>query len=32
MTGDANAELARTFIQYLGSAAGKKLFVAAGIE
>jgi molybdate transport system substrate-binding protein len=32
MTGVSNAELARTFVQYLGSPAGKKLFVAAGIE
>jgi ABC-type molybdate transport system substrate-binding protein len=32
MTGSANAEIARTFVQYLGSPAGKKLFVAAGIE
>lgn len=32
MSGGANAELARTFVQYLGSPAGKKLFVAAGIE
>jgi molybdate transport system substrate-binding protein len=32
MNGGSNAELARTFVQYLGSPAGKKLFVAAGIE
>jgi molybdate transport system substrate-binding protein len=32
MTGGSNAELVRTFVQFLGSPAGKKLFVAAGIE
>ena len=32
MTGGPNAELARTFVQFLGSPPGKKLFVAAGIE
>ena len=32
MTGGTNAELARTFVRYLGGATGKKLFVAAGIE
>jgi molybdate transport system substrate-binding protein len=32
MTGGSNAELARDFVQFLGSPAGKKLFVAAGIE
>ena len=32
MTGGSNAELVRTFVQFLGSSAGKKLFVAAGIE
>lgn len=32
MTGGANAELARSFVKYLGTPAGKKLFVAAGIE
>lgn len=32
MTGSTNAELARTFVQYLGSPPTKKLFVAAGIE
>jgi molybdate transport system substrate-binding protein len=32
MSGGSNAELARSFVQYLGSPAGKKLFVAAGIE
>ena len=32
MTGGANAALAREFVQYLGTPAGKKLFVAAGIE
>ena len=32
MTGGSNAELAREFVQFLGSPAGKKLFVAAGIE
>jgi molybdate transport system substrate-binding protein len=32
MTGSTNAELARTLVQYLGSAPTKKLFVAAGVE
>lgn len=32
MTGSANAARAREFVQYLGTPAGKKLFVAAGIE
>jgi molybdate transport system substrate-binding protein len=32
MSGGSNTELARTFVQSLGSPAGKKLFVAAGIE
>jgi hypothetical protein len=32
MTGGANAALAREFVKHLGSPAGKKLFVAAGIE
>jgi molybdate transport system substrate-binding protein len=32
MTGGSNAELVRTFVQFLASPAGKKLFVAAGIE
>ena len=32
MSGGSNAEVARTFVQFLGSAAGKQLFVAAGIE
>jgi molybdate transport system substrate-binding protein len=32
MSGGPNAEITRAFVQYLGSPAGKKLFVAAGIE
>ncbi len=32
MVGSANAALARQFVKHLGSPAGKKLFVAAGIE
>jgi molybdate transport system substrate-binding protein len=32
MTGGSNADMVRTFVQFLGSPAGKKLFVAAGIE
>ena len=32
MTGGANAALARELVKHLGSPAGKKLFVAAGIE
>src|SRR5687768_14107780 len=32
MTGGSNAEVSKQFVQFLGSAAGKKLFVAAGIE
>jgi molybdate transport system substrate-binding protein len=32
MTGGSNAALARSFVQFLGSPTGKKLFVAAGIE
>lgn len=32
MAGGKNAALAREFVQYLGTPAGKKLFVAAGIE
>ncbi len=32
MTGSANAEVAREFVRFLGSSAGKPLFVAAGIE
>ena len=32
MTGGANAEAARKLVKFLGSADGKKLFVAAGIE
>ena len=32
MTASSNAELARTFVQYLGSAQSRKLFVAAGVE
>ena len=32
MTGMPNAEVARAFVRYLGSPAGKALFVAAGIE
>lgn len=32
MVGSANAALAREFVKHLGSPAGKKLFVAAGIE
>jgi molybdate transport system substrate-binding protein len=32
MTGGANAALAREFVKHLGTPAGKKLFVAAGIE
>jgi molybdate transport system substrate-binding protein len=32
MTAAANAELARTFVRYLGSPEGKGLFVAAGID
>jgi molybdate transport system substrate-binding protein len=32
MSGGSNAELSRSFLQYLASPAGKKLFVAAGIE
>jgi molybdate transport system substrate-binding protein len=32
MTGGTHPELAREFVRYLGSPAGKKLFVAAGIE
>jgi molybdate transport system substrate-binding protein len=32
MTGGANAEIATAFVRFLGGAAGKPLFVAAGIE
>jgi molybdate transport system substrate-binding protein len=32
MTGSTNVELARTLVQYLGSAPSKKLFAAAGVE
>lgn len=32
MSGGSNAELARQLVQFLGSPAGKKLFVAGGIE
>jgi molybdate transport system substrate-binding protein len=32
MSGGSQPELARQFVQFLGSPAGKKLFVAAGIE
>lgn len=32
MTGGTNAEISRSFVEFLGSPAGKKLFVAAGIE
>ncbi len=32
MTGTPNTEIAGTFVRYLGSPAGKALFVAAGIE
>lgn len=32
MTGGANGETARALVKFLGSPAGKKLFVAAGIE
>ena len=32
MTGGSNAEASKQFVQFLGSPAGKKLFVAAGIE
>jgi molybdate transport system substrate-binding protein len=32
MSGGGNAEISRSFVQFLGSPAGKKLFVAAGIE
>jgi molybdate transport system substrate-binding protein len=32
MVGSPNASLAREFVKHLGSPAGKKLFVAAGIE
>ena len=32
MTGSSNAAAARELVQFLGSPAGKKLFVAAGIE
>ena len=32
MSGGANTALARSLVQFLGSPAGKKLFVAAGIE
>jgi len=32
MSGGANSALARNLVQFLGSPAGKKLFVAAGIE
>lgn len=32
MTGGSNAVLAKTFVQFLGSAEAKKLFVAAGID
>jgi molybdate transport system substrate-binding protein len=32
MTGTANADASKQFVQFLGSPAGKKLFVAAGIE
>ena len=32
MSGGANAALAKEFVKHLGSPAGKKLFVAAGIE
>ena len=32
MTGRSNPALAREFVKFLGSPAGKKLFVAAGIE
>ena len=32
MTGGSNAEASKAFVQFLGRPAGKKLFVAAGIE
>jgi molybdate transport system substrate-binding protein len=32
MSGGSNAEAAKQFVQFMGSPAGKKLFVAAGIE
>lgn len=32
MTGTPNAEIARTLVHYLGSPAGKAIFVAAGVE
>ena len=32
MSGGANSALAKSLVQFLGSPAGKKLFVAAGIE
>ena len=32
MTAGVNIDLARKFVRYLGDPAGKKLFVAAGIE
>ena len=32
MTGGSNPEVAKQFVQFMGSPAGKKLFVAAGIE
>ncbi len=32
MTGGSNAEISSAFMKFLGSPAGKKLFVAAGIE
>ena len=32
MTGGANAALAKEFVKHLGTPAGQKLFVAAGIE
>jgi molybdate transport system substrate-binding protein len=32
MTGSGNLEAARALVKFLGSPAGKKLFVAAGIE
>jgi molybdate transport system substrate-binding protein len=32
MTGGTNGEVSKQFVQFMGSPAGKKLFVAAGIE